>query len=60
MKAFLITGLLGGLTTFSTFSYEGFNLFLKGEIFKFFIYIIGTNLIGLLMTFFGYNLGSRL
>ncbi len=31
MRLLLITGLLGGLTTFSTFSAETMNLMLKGE-----------------------------
>lgn len=31
LKVFLTTGLLGGLTTFSTFSAEGFHLIQRGE-----------------------------
>ena len=33
MKVFLTTGILGGLTTFSTFSNETVELFLKGKAF---------------------------
>lgn len=33
MKVFLTTGILGGLTTFSTFSNETVELFLKGKTF---------------------------
>lgn len=32
LKLFLVTGLLGGLTTFSTFSYESVNLIQSGKI----------------------------
>ena len=56
-RALLITGFLGGLTTFSTFSYEGVNLLMDGEVLKFFLYVGGTNVIGLSMTLLGYNLG---
>jgi len=31
LRLFLITGLLGGLTTFSTFSAEAFNLLSRGQ-----------------------------
>jgi CrcB protein len=60
LRAFLITGLLGGFTTFSTFSYESFNLIVNGEYLKFFAYFTGTNLVGLLLTFLGYNVGRWL
>jgi CrcB protein len=60
LRAFLITGLLGGFTTFSTFSYESFNLILNGEYLKFFAYLMGTSLVGLLLTFLGYNVGRWL
>ncbi|SHI89497.1 fluoride efflux transporter CrcB [Lutispora thermophila] len=36
IKLFLTTGLMGGLTTFSTFSYETINLFYLGN------YLLGT------------------
>ncbi len=59
-RAFLIAGLLGGFTTFSTFSYESFNLIVNGEYLKFFAYFMGTNLVGLSLTFLGYNVGRWL
>ncbi len=60
VRAFLITGFLGGLTTFSTFSYESLNLILNGEGLKFILYTFGTILLGILMTLAGYNLGRVL
>ncbi|MFZ8863075.1 MAG: fluoride efflux transporter CrcB [Thermocrinis sp.] len=60
LRAFLITGLLGGFTTFSTFSYESFNLIVNGEYLKFFVYFMGTSFVGLLLTFLGYNVGRWL
>jgi len=45
------------LTTFSTFSYESFNLLFNGELAKFLLYVGTTNVLGILMTVIGYNLG---
>ncbi len=60
VRALLITGFLGGLTTFSTFSYESFNLLFNGELVKFFLYVLGTNGLGIFMTVVGYNIGRVL
>ncbi len=60
LRAFLITGLLGGFTTFSTFSYESVNLLKDGELLMFFAYFAGTNLAGLVLTALGYGLGKVL
>ncbi|WP_448588552.1 fluoride efflux transporter CrcB [Thermocrinis sp.] len=59
-RAFFITGLAGGFTTFSTFSYESLNLMLNGEYVKFLLYLLGTNILCLFLTFLGYNLGRML
>ena len=60
MRALVITGFLGGFTTFSTFSYESFSLLSGGESMKFILYVAGTNLIGITTTLIGYNIGRIL
>lgn len=54
IKLFLITGLLGGLTTFSTFSYETMTFLNNGS------YLLGTlnTLLNLFLSFGGVILGK--
>jgi CrcB protein len=52
-RLLLITGICGGYTTFSTFSYDGFYLLKSGSYFSFLIYMVGTLILGLLATFAG-------
>lgn len=49
-------GFLGAYTTFSTFMYEGFNLFQEEEKLDAFKYIIGSLLIGII----GFVLGAKI
>ena len=49
-------GFLGAYTTFSTFMYEGFNLFQEKEKLNAFIYILCTLILGTV----GYAIGSKL
>ncbi|MFT3749480.1 MAG: fluoride efflux transporter CrcB [Agriterribacter sp.] len=52
-RLFLITGICGGYTTFSSFSYEGISLFRQGNYTYFILYTVLSVVIGLLSTFFG-------
>ena len=49
-------GFLGAYTTFSTFMYEGFNLFQEKEKLNAFIYILCSLILGTL----GYAIGSKI
>ena len=57
LRLLLITGMLGGFTTFSTFSYESVSLLVGGEFLKFLLYVFGTNAGCFLLTFLGYMIG---
>jgi len=52
-RLFLITGICGGFTTFSTFSLDNIALLKSGNYLYFFIYAIGSVVIGLLATYLG-------
>lgn len=56
MMLLLGDGFLGAYTTFSTFMYEGFNLFQEKEKLNAFIYILCSIILGLV----GYWLGSKI
>ncbi len=55
-RLFLVTGLLGGFTTFSSFSNETVGMLRDGQIWSAFTYISISVLIGLLATFTGISL----
>ncbi len=46
-RLFVAVGLLGGLTTFSTFSYEGFTLLRQGHTGPAGLYVVGSVVVGL-------------
>jgi crcB protein len=52
-RLLLITGICGGYTTFSTFSYDGLYMLRQGSNISFMIYVIGSVVLGLLATFAG-------
>ncbi|HXB94565.1 MAG TPA: fluoride efflux transporter CrcB [Puia sp.] len=49
-RMFLITGVCGGYTTFSSFSWESINLVRQGDYAYFFAYVLGSVVLGLLAT----------
>ena len=59
LQSLLITGFLGGFTTFSSFSVDALLLFQKGECLKAIVYIITSVLISMLAVFFGFAFVAR-
>jgi CrcB protein len=53
-------GFLGAYTTFSTFMYEGFNLFQENEKMNAFIYVLGSLFLGIIGYVSGFGLGNLL
>ena len=47
VKLFLTTGILGGFTTFSAFSYDAYALYIRGETLFAAIYVVGSVLISI-------------
>lgn len=56
LKMFATTGILGGFTTFSSFSYESVSLFRDGRYEQAFIYTAASIVLGLGATFAGFIL----
>ncbi|MCS6881066.1 MAG: fluoride efflux transporter CrcB [Oscillochloridaceae bacterium] len=56
LRLFLVTGLLGGFTTFSTFGYESFTLITRGDWLGAGLYIGGSVVVGLAAVFLGVGL----
>lgn len=55
LKNFLIMGVLGGFTTFSSFTWEALQLLQTGSYLHFFAYVLISILIGLSFCFLGYQ-----
>jgi CrcB protein len=53
-RAFLITGVLGGFTTFSSFSLENLNLIRAGEWRLALLYVLSSNALGILLALAGF------
>ena len=60
MRLFLFTGLVGGFTTFSTFTRETAQMFKAGEWKSACAYVLLSNFLGIVMVFCGFLLARRL
>lgn len=56
LQLFVITGILGGFTTFSSFTMETVYLFQNGEAFKGFLYVMLSNICGISAAWLGYGI----
>jgi CrcB protein len=56
LRLFLVTGILGGFTTFSAFSWDVLQLIERGQFVQGALYILGSVLLSLLAAYAGYAL----
>ena len=59
-RLFVFTGLLGSFTTFSTFTRETFQLFRTGDLKTALVYILVSNILGILLVFAGILICKRM
>ena len=58
VRTFIFIGILGGFTTFSTFTLESFNLFREGEARLALINILASNVLGIALVFAGFAMSK--
>ena len=56
VRAFFVTGVLGGYTTFSAYSWDAMQLLQRGQTMEAALYIIGSVALSLVAVFIGWNL----
>ena len=54
MRTFLLIGLLGSFTTFSTFTFDLLSLYRDGEFKMFVMYLFSSNILGIALVFLGF------
>ena len=57
-RLLLVTGLCGGFTTFSSFTYEGVQMMMDNRWTAFLVYTTGSVVLGLVATYSGFKLTS--
>lgn len=60
IRLFLVTGFLGGYTTFSTYTWEAFALASDGALLRGLLYVLGSNILGLAGVWLGAKLSTGL
>jgi len=58
LRLFAIIGVLGGFTTFSSFSIEVINMFREKFIVQALLYVLVSNVLGIFAAFMGYSIKS--
>lgn len=60
LRTFVMVGILGGFTTFSSFSLDSLTLFNQGQVITAYLYILSSVILCLLAVFAGYTAVSAL